>query len=77
MSSEVIVSAPPLRLGPFDHPSRGLIDSAGFLLAVVGSSFLWPLAEGIPPLRAFAITLCALFAISAAYHSIPWSSAWT
>jgi len=69
-----------VRLGKMVHPVRGLLNGAaavGFLVA--GTILVWlspgGLAERIS-LAAFALSLIALYTVSALYHSVPWSEHW-
>ncbi len=65
------------RIGPFCSPARGLIDLVGFGLAVPAATVVWTnAAQGALAIHLYGLTLCALFFVSATYHSLPWAPFW-
>lgn len=62
------------------NPVRGLLHGCAAILAGLGLSALLRGADGRPQVLAgvvvFGVSLTAMFAVSALYHSIPWQPAW-
>lgn len=62
------------------NPVRGLLHGCAAILAGLGLAALLRGADGRPQVLAgvvvFGVSLTAMFAVSALYHSIPWQPAW-
>jgi hemolysin III len=73
-------TAPRATLGWMQNPVRGLLHGSSALLSVVGTAALWSqpgsdLFERCT-LLVFGLSLVSLYAVSSAYHSVPWGPAW-
>jgi hemolysin III len=77
MGGDPVNAAVITALGPVHNPVRGMLDLTGAVLAAVAGAHLVG-AAGLAPdarlaLGVLAASWVALFAVSALYHSVPWS----
>jgi len=67
-------------LGRMTHPVRGFLHGAAAVVSLVGAILITLLSSGSVSdrvsLLVFGLSLVGLYAVSALYHSVPWSEMW-